>query len=73
MNDQAQELFGMVALLMIFVVSAMLWNYYWVKPHDEFVFAVMECLDLSTHSDVMPTQDEYELCAQEVRSKLERR
>lgn len=73
MINQTQELLGAVVLLVLFVASALLWNYYWIKPHDKFVFAVMDCLDVTTPQNAIPTQDEYEVCAKEARDKLERR
>lgn len=38
------------------------WHYLWVKPHQEFLFAVMDCMDENKFDD----QEGYNICAEKI-------
>jgi hypothetical protein len=71
MSNQYQEFFGMFLLTLALVASAIAWNEYWIKPHDEFMFAVMSCIE-ETPGYHSLSEENYTRCATEVRGNLGR-
>lgn len=45
---------------------AVAWHHLWVQPHDQFVFAVMDCMTEKNLHD----QQGYNICADQVREEL---
>ena len=56
------EVFEMCAVFTLFIVCMVTWYFAWVIPHDEFLFAVMDCMtDINDH-----TEAGYNICAERV-------
>ena len=43
------------------ILSIFLWYYYWVVPHDQALYSIMDCMG-ENHS-----KEAYEICAQEIK------
>lgn len=48
------------------IVLAFAWHHFWIQPHDEFIYAVIDCMSENNYND----QAGYNICAEQVRNNL---
>ena len=52
--------------VILFAVGAMIWYQVWVKPRDQFMYAVMDCMkEINDYSE-----EAYVFCGRTTRAKL---
>ena len=50
----------------IMAALSLIWYHAWVKPHDQYMYAIMDCMEeMNDHS-----KEAYNYCAQSVRATL---
>ncbi len=55
-----------VPAVIVFAVGAMIWYYAWIKPRDQFMYAVMDCMnEIDDYSE-----EAYVFCGRNARAQL---
>ena len=63
---QYDDLKMMATATVIFAVGAIIWYQVWIKPRDQFMYAVMDCMnEINDHSE-----EAYVFCGRNARDQL---